>query len=247
MLRSFLIVSFALGLIGCATSPPQPHIQQVNGLMVVSTTADVEGLIIKDRNSSEQMCAGRMVNVSDTSDVSLGISQATTAESIGGSTGVVSLGGINPAVHMTSELMYRACELSLNLNLDDKDSAKIYDAVLAAVVTISGHYSTSTGTKSVVSNPSYMKNVKASGFVKNSNRSSSSATSNSAASTNMGVDSYSSGASSDSTDSGATGTTTDNSSSVDDSYDDTTSAPTTVTDPTDDTSDSDMTQGMLSG
>jgi hypothetical protein len=252
MLRSFSIVFFVLGLSGCATAPPEPHVQKVNGLMVVSNTADVEGLIIKDRSSPEQMCAGRMVNVSDTSDVSLGVSQATTAESIGESTGVVSLGGINPAVHMTSELMYRACELSLNLDLDDKGSAKIYESVLAAIVTISGHYSTSTGTKSVVSNASYMNNVKASGYVKNSNRSSSSATSNSAASTNMGVDSYSSGASSgsygtDSTDSSATGTTTDNSSSVDDSYNDTTSDPTTVTDPTDDTSDSDMTPAMLSG
>jgi hypothetical protein len=226
MLRSFLVTFLVLGLTGCATSPPEPHVQQVNGLMVVSNTADVEGLIIKDRSSQEQMCAGRMVNVSDTSDVSLGVSQATTAESIGVGTGVVSLGGINPAVHMTSELMYRACELSLNLNLDDKDSAKIYDAVLAAVVTISGHYSTSTGTKSVVSNASYMNNVKASGFVKNSGQSSSSATSSDAA-----VDSYSSDSSGDS-DSSPTGAASDS---------------TTVTQPTDDTSDSDVTSGMLSG
>jgi hypothetical protein len=250
MLRSFLIVFYGLGLIGCATSPPAPHIQLVNGLMVVSTTADVEGLIIKDRSSQEQMCAGRMVNVSDTSNVSLGVSQATTAESIGESSGVVSLGGINPAVHMTSELMYRACELSLNLNLDDKDSAKIYDAVLAAVVTISGHYSTSTGTKSVVSNASYMNNVKASGLVKSSGQSSSSATSSDAA-----VDSYSSDSSGDSYSNdnnddsynSPTGAATDTSSSVDGNDSGAASDSTTVTQPTDDTSDSDVTSGMLSG
>jgi hypothetical protein len=168
MLRIFLPIVSALLLSACATSPPSPNVHNQDGLTIVSTTADVEGLIIKERSSQEQMCAGRMVNVSDTSDVSLGVSEATTAESIGESSGVVSLGGINPAVHMASELMYRACELSLNLNLDDQGSAEIYDKVLAAVVTISGHYSTSVGTKSAVSNSSYMKNVKASGFVKNS-------------------------------------------------------------------------------
>lgn len=169
MLRLPLLIISILVISGCATAPAEPHIQNVNGLMVVSTTADVEGLIIKDRSSTEQMCAGRMVNVSDTSDVSLGVSEATTAESIGESSGVVTLGGINPAVHMTSELMYRACELSLNLNLSDKDSAEIYDAMIAAVVTISSHYSTSSGTKSIVSSASYMENTKASGAIDTSN------------------------------------------------------------------------------
>jgi hypothetical protein len=229
MLRiSFLLISIVV-VSGCAIAPPKPHVQKVNGLMVVSNTADVEGLIIKDRSSPEQMCAGRMVNVSDTSDVSLGVSQGTTAESIGVGTGMVSLGGINPAVHMTSELMYRACELSLNLNLDNNETAKIYDGVLAAIVTISGHYSTSTGTKSVVSNASYMKNVKASGFVKSSGQSSSSATS------------------SDNSHSSPTGAATETSSSVDGNDSGAASDSTTVTQPTDDTNDSDVTSGMPSG
>jgi hypothetical protein len=123
--------------------------------MVVFTTADEEGLIIKDRDIREQMCAGRMVNVSDTSSLSLDVKGITNSESLGGGTGVVSLGGINPAVHITSELMYRACELVLNLNLVDQDSSQIFDAALDAVIKISSHYQTSTVTDSAVSTPSY--------------------------------------------------------------------------------------------
>jgi hypothetical protein len=160
MIRIALTIICICILSACAASPPSPHVHNQDGLTIVSTTADVEGLIIKERSSQEQMCAGRMVNVSDTSDVSLGVSQLTTAESIGESSGAISLGGINPAVHMTSELMYRACELSLNLNLDDEGSLKIYNKVLSAIVSISEDYKTSASTSSTVSTPSFMETVK---------------------------------------------------------------------------------------
>ena len=160
MFRGSLILFTGLWLCGCATTPAEPHVQRADGLMVVSSTADVQGLVIKSRESKERICAGRLVEVSDTSGFSLGASDAGEAESIGESSGAITLGGINPAVHMASELMYRACELSLNLNLDDAQSAKIYANMLAAIVSISGHYQTSGSTRSMTSSTSLTNGVK---------------------------------------------------------------------------------------
>jgi hypothetical protein len=160
MLRLPLLIISLVILSSCAIAPPDPHVQEAGGLTVMSTTADVQGLMIKDRSSQKQMCAGRMVEASDTANYSLGVSQLSTSESAGAGTGIVTLGGLNPAVHMTSELMYRACELTLNLNLDDDQSAKLFETFLAAAVNISSHYQSSNATSSLVSAPSYMKDVK---------------------------------------------------------------------------------------
>ena len=66
--------------------------------------------------------------------------------------GSLSLGGRNPAVLITRELMYRACELSNNLNLSTPETLKLYRDVMNVIVQISSAQS-GTGVAATAATP----------------------------------------------------------------------------------------------
>ena len=73
--------------------------------------------------------------------------QASANNSVGG----VSLGGRNPEVLIARELLFRACELTLNLDANYNQSRHIYSEFLEAAKAIS-KTQTGTGSKSTSSN-----------------------------------------------------------------------------------------------
>lgn len=105
-------------------------------------TADVEGLLVKKANSTESVCAGRKVSFGDTASDSFGFGQATgSTENVSIGKSGIALGASSPATKMVGELMYRACELSLNLKLSEEKTIGLYKEFLAAAVEISSHSS----------------------------------------------------------------------------------------------------------
>lgn len=139
MCRISLILFTACLLSACASGPHQPFLNQVDGVRVLSTTSDLEGLVIKDHGGMEKYCASRAIDVADTRSTSLGFGDSVGDSIKGGAgQGAVSLGGMSPAVLIVSELMYRVCELSMNSNLNAEQTIDLYKAFLDAAVTIGG-------------------------------------------------------------------------------------------------------------
>ena len=90
--------------------------------------------VFKDKDSLERFCRSPNPDFASgqTSAVSLGLGNGP---SIGSSSGAMidSLGGRSPALLITRELMYRACELALNLNANTDLSKEIYWRFLGTI------------------------------------------------------------------------------------------------------------------
>ena len=131
------------------------------GIDAILTSSDRQMLVMKDGSSKERFCLapGPDYSVTASRGVSLGMGMGGPVgpkgeETVGGdaSRGALSLGGRNPEVLIARALMYRACEMVMNLNADQDTAIKIYTRFLEAIEKIS-KFQTGTGTASVVATP----------------------------------------------------------------------------------------------
>lgn len=110
------------------------HLYDRQGINILVENSNLKTTVIKDKDSLERICRSPNPDFAagQTAGVSLGIGQGP---SIGTSSGAMidSLGGRSPAVLITRELMYRACELSLNLQANPDLSKEIYWRFLSTV------------------------------------------------------------------------------------------------------------------
>lgn len=97
------------------------------GLDLIVEDASRKTTIIKDKNSVERFCRSPNPDFASgqSSAVSLGL---PNGPAVGTSAGAMidSLGGRSSVLLITRELMYRACELSLNLDANADLSKEIY-------------------------------------------------------------------------------------------------------------------------
>lgn len=135
--RYILIAILVLVVSGCSTGPSRPFISKTKGLQMVSSTSDLDTAYVKDHGSNERICAERLGDVAEgrSSGVGFGFGSESVKEDSGST--AVALGGRNPAVLITRELMYRACELSINLNLTKEETLKVYYKFLDATLEVS--------------------------------------------------------------------------------------------------------------
>ena len=153
---SLKVISGLLAVIlisGCSSLPPTAHFSiERNGIDMVTTTSDLQSTFFKDERINERLCASRPSDVADTRSegTSLSLSAVGLSEGVGAkdSQGAISLGGRNPEVLITREILYRACEFTLNHNTTVEQSIQVYKILLDAVVKISASQ-TSTGTSSI--------------------------------------------------------------------------------------------------
>ncbi len=149
---------------GCL-SLPQERVKDTlfdrGGIDAILATSDRQPLIIKDPASLERLCLGPGPDYSITA--SRGVDVDMTAglpigpkgdQHVGGgvSRGALSLGGRNPGVLIARELLYRACELSMNVNADSATTISIFTRVLESIEKIALS-ETGTGSASVASTP----------------------------------------------------------------------------------------------
>jgi hypothetical protein len=130
----FLSLIFTLMLSGCGTfdvlssadkKNKEHHLYERQGIDILVESSSLKTTVIKDKDSFERICRSPNPDFAsgETSGVSVGLSKGPT---IGTSSGAMidSLGGRSPAVLITRELMYRACELTLNLQATDTAAGK---------------------------------------------------------------------------------------------------------------------------
>jgi len=186
-IRSVLALAIVLMSTSCVMTPPQPKVEDLGAIDSITSTSDIQMALVKSHGDSERYCAARQSDVADTRSVgtSLGVSAPSTGDSIseGSSQGALALGGRSPAVLIVREMMYRACELSLNLNADSDETLKIYKMfmdemkAIAAMQTGSGTSSTGQAASST-SQPAAVQKSSSSGSSSNSSSSSSSSDDN---------------------------------------------------------------------
>ena len=139
----FLSLIFALMLSGCGTldvlssadkKSKEHHLYERQGIDIFVESSSLKTTVIKDKDSLERICRSPNPDYAsgETSGVSVGLSKGPT---IGTSSGAMidSLGGRSPAVLITRELMYRACELTLNLQATPDLSKEIYWRFLSTI------------------------------------------------------------------------------------------------------------------
>lgn len=139
----FLSLIFALMLSGCGTfdvlssadkKNSEHHLYERQGIDVFVESSSLKTTVIKDKDSLERICRSPNPDFASgqTSGISVGLSKGPT---IGTSSGAMidSLGGRSPAVLITRELMYRACELTLNLQATPDLSKEIYWRFLTTI------------------------------------------------------------------------------------------------------------------
>jgi hypothetical protein len=109
------------------------------GLEVLTVPEGQRVMLIKSPDDVERVCAPREsdegVSVSEGLNLSL---PGAGAAGIGEQAGVqaVSLGRPGPIVQLARELLFRACELSLNLDADATETRAIYERFLSTLESI---------------------------------------------------------------------------------------------------------------
>ena len=146
-MRFISISLMALFLTACATGPSEPYRHQINGTHFTYKTSDLQSAYMKENSNPVRYCADRMADVADSRDVKFGIGFGAEETSDGAGESAVGLGGRNPAVLITRELLYRACEISINHNLSKEETLEVYYRFLNAAIDIS-KTQTSQGTAS---------------------------------------------------------------------------------------------------
>lgn len=152
-------------LSACASiSPVKPMEENDGSITTISYTSDLQTTIIKDHGDPERYCAARQSDVADTHSVGGGLS---ISNPVGGSEGLtenssqgaLSLGGRNPAVLIVREMLYRACELSLNVNADTEQTLEIYKLFIEKTKEITAVQTGSGSTGKTAINPTNNSSV----------------------------------------------------------------------------------------
>jgi len=104
------------------------------GLIMHSYSDDLQTAVVKQAGSSSKVClepspdvgagGGVQANLGDAGGDRADLSETRT---------VVSLGGRSDLTLVTRELMYRACELSVNNNLSPQETVAVYTTFLNAL------------------------------------------------------------------------------------------------------------------
>ncbi len=134
MIKQLLIILYITLISGCSAMQSEPSkisVIERDGISALFNTSDIKMTFIKGPLTKDRFCAARETDVADTSSagVSLGASLGiggVEGVSEGRTQGALSLGGRDPAVLIVREMMYRACELSINHNADITQSMEIY-------------------------------------------------------------------------------------------------------------------------
>lgn len=144
-----LIALLVLGATGCQSWLNRENTKEtVQGVSVLHSSGAEQFSYIKQHKSMVRFCTETDTDVEGTSSGGLTLSAAGDSIGDASSSGAVTLGGRDPTVLITRELMFRACELALNTNLKPRDARKVYMGTLNVLIDIIKVHKGS-GTKSI--------------------------------------------------------------------------------------------------
>lgn len=142
----------AVALSGCADLNNVSELVSLNpGLKAFSYSDDVQNTFVKKTPNGFRMCSQPDPDAADSYDDGIELEAGGAKDDGAGLKNSVvgsSLGGRNPEVLIVRELMFRACELSVNYDVNYKEARSIYSEFLQAAVSMSDKQ-TGTGAAAV--------------------------------------------------------------------------------------------------
>jgi hypothetical protein len=133
-----LLLTLAALLSGCGTLSNEADKSHAlidrNGIDILIEDASRKTTVFKDKHSIERFCRSPNPDFATgtSNSVSLGLAKGTSIGT-GSSAEIDAFGGRSPSVLITRELMYRACELALNLDANEALSKEIYWKFLSTI------------------------------------------------------------------------------------------------------------------
>lgn len=136
-LSALVVTSFIAT--GCSSMyQPEPDISDLDGSHVVTVTAALSQSFVRDGNTSLIICSqpppDAAFDETEGGYVSMTIpNMGTESGSETEGSNDVEMAGRTPAVLITREMFFRACEFSSNFNLSPEDATKVYLQTLDTV------------------------------------------------------------------------------------------------------------------
>jgi len=160
-LQLVCILCFGVVVGGCA-SGGKTSIDTVEGLRVLAIPDDLTVAYIKANDGPERLCSPRFGDASEASSNGFGLTLPVLGAAPGAemerSVQAVALGGRDPAVLMLREMLFRVCELSMNLNLSKEETLNAYDKTLATALEMVRLNAQNAGTPGSSSNAATTEN-----------------------------------------------------------------------------------------
>ncbi len=115
------------------------------GMDVILANINSRESYVINKESNSLYCLAPTPDVTLTASDGVSLSSQLLGKSAGigeeNGTGALDLGGRSPSVLVTRELMYRACELTLNLRLSNEEAITAYKMFLKALVEVTANIS----------------------------------------------------------------------------------------------------------
>ena len=141
--RRFFLCAIVCSLAACASPDPLAvNLHRGQNLTLHSTTAAVSSTVVRAVGDNRIICAqpqpDASISESEGASVSIALAKVSGDEQASEQSGENenSLGGRDPNVLITRELLFRQCEFLGNSNLTDQQKIDLYNATLSAIVTI---------------------------------------------------------------------------------------------------------------
>jgi len=142
-MKKLLCLPIILMISGCGSIDFQPELktEALNKSGVLYGTGSLGTTIYQDPKALKKFCMGRGVDAafeqSESGDIDISLVSVGNSNSEGAAesenSGEEEMSGRTPAVLITRELFYRACELILNAQLDKKEAIQVFNDVLKVV------------------------------------------------------------------------------------------------------------------
>ncbi len=128
---------------GCSpllTPAPETSLIERDGVSVIVEVPSDKTAMIKTHGHMDRFCASRSTDFAEGGSVGVGLGLgyggAKEETSVSSSVNELALGGRNPAVLIVRELMYRACEMTTNINATAEQTIAVYRNFLEHADTI---------------------------------------------------------------------------------------------------------------
>lgn len=139
--KLIIVIGAIASLTACASLSHMAEIEKLPDDGVVFSSPSLKTLLIQDPEKLKKICLGRGADAvfeeSESGDFSLTLisigNDAPEKAEAADNAGEEEMIGRSPSVLIARELFYRACELTNNVNLKDKDAVKLFNSVLNVV------------------------------------------------------------------------------------------------------------------
>ena len=153
-MKFIFLLSWIVLIAACASKQQKADLNNVmvtsQGVSLISNHPEIINTYIKQQDVQSVYCLepDPDIAVGFGSSLSLNASDENSKATISGSEqeSLISTGGLSPMVLVVRELMYRACELSMNTNANQQQSIAIYQNFLKTIETMSTVFGKQLGT-----------------------------------------------------------------------------------------------------